>query len=232
MKRWYFLLLISCMMPLTSRAQSEYEIRQAIDLFNSNSIAKGDSKSMLSESDIEGSPYLNDEFIEGTVFTTSKTQYIGVPLRYNIYSDQIEFKAGDGPVQALAAPEIVEKVQFGEYKIVYIPFAISKKIRRGFFREIESGDKAVLLARSQVLFEDAKKPAAYQEAEPPKFVRKPDDYYIRVGKEPARLISRKKDLEEVFPDHKKEVNSFIKENKVKPNKPERLTKLIQYYNSL
>lgn len=219
-------------MPLTSRAQSEYEIRQAIDLYNSNSIAKGDSKTMLSESDIEGSPYLNDEFIEGTVFTTSKTQYVGVPLRYNIYSDQIEFKAGEGPVQALAAPETVEKVQFGEYKMVYIPFAVSKKIRRGFFREIESGDKAVLLARSQVIFEDAKEPAAYQEAKPPKFLRKPDDYFIRIGKEPAVLISRKKDLEVAFPNHKNEVNSFIKKNKVKPNKPERMAELVQYYNSL
>lgn len=232
MKYLYFLLLISCLMPLTTWAQSEYEIRQAIDLFNSNSIAKGDFKTMLSESDIEGSPYLNDEFIEGTVFTTSKTQYVGVPLRYNIYSDQIEFKAGDGTVLALAAPETVEKVQFGEYKMVYIPFTISKKIRRGFFRELETGDKAVLLARLQVIFEDAKEPAAYQEAEPPKFIRKSDDYFIRIEKEPAVLISRKKDLELVFPNHKKEVNSFIKKNKVKPNKPERLTELVQYYNSL
>jgi hypothetical protein len=60
-----------------------------------------------------------------------------------------------------------------------------------------------------------------------------DFLVIRVGSiEPAVLISRKKDLEEVFPNHKKEVRSFIKKNKVKPNKPERMAELVQYYNSL
>jgi hypothetical protein len=156
---------------------------------------------------------------------------VDVPLRYNIYNEQIEFKSDDDAVQALAAPETVEKVEFGDYKMVYVPYTLSRKIRRSFFREIESGERAVLLARPQVLFEDAKKPAAYQEAEPPKFIRKSDDYYIRVGKEPAVMIPRKKDLEEVFPNHKNEVRSFIKKKKVKPNNPERMAELVQYYNS-
>ena len=187
---------------------------------------------MLTENDIEGSPYLNDDFIKGTIYTTSQTRYVDVPLRYNIYSEQVELKSGDGPVQSLAPPEIVEKVEFGDYILVYVPFKVSRNIRRGFFRVIESGDKAVLLARAQVLFEDAKKPAAYQDAEPPKFIRKSDDYFIRIGKEPAMLISRKTDLEEVFQNHQKEVSSFIKKNKVKPNKPERMAELVKYYNSL
>ena len=232
MMRFTCFLLVSILIGFAFQSKAQYETRQAIDFYNSTKIARGELKTMLAEDDIEGSPYLNDEFIEGTVFTTSKTQYVGVSLRYNIYSDQIEFKASEGAVQALAAPETVEKVEFGEYKMVYIPFAVSKKIRRGFFREIEPGEKVVLLARLQVVFEDAKKPAAYQDAEPPKFIRKPEDYYIRVGKEPAQLISRKKDLEEVFPEHKKDVNSFIKKNKVKPNKPERMAELVQFYNSL
>lgn len=232
MIRFTWFLLFSILLGFAFQSQAQYETRQAIDFYNSTKIARGELKTMLTENDIEGSPYLNDEFIEGTIYTTSQTKYVDVPLRYNIFNEQIEFKAGDGPVQALAAPETVEKVEFGDYKMVYAPYTLSRKIRRSFFRELESGDRAVLLARPQVLFEDAKEPAAYQEAEPPKFIRKSDDYYIRVGKEPAVMISRKKDLEEVFPNHKKEVRSFIKKNKVKPNKPERMAELVQYYNSL
>lgn len=232
MKRFIFSVVFVLPFFLSTQVNAQYETRQAIDFFNSTKIARGELKTMLTEDDIEGSPYLNDEFIEGTVYTTSQTKYVDVPLRYNIFNEQIEFKTGDGPVQALAAPETVEKVEFGNYKMVYIPYTLSRKIRRSFFLEIESGDRAALLARPQVLFEDAKKPGAYQEAEPPKFLRKSDDYYIRVGKEPAVLISRKNDLEEVFPDHEKEIRTFIKKNKVKPNKPERMTELVQYYNSL
>lgn len=232
MKQIFFSGLFLLFLFLTTQINAQYETRQAIDFFNSTKMARGDLKTLLTENDIEGSPYLNDDFIKGTIYTTSQTKFVDVPLRYNIYNEQIEFKSGDGSIQALAPPEIVEKIELGSYILVYVPFKMSRSIRRGFFRVIEPGDKAVLLARSQVLFEDAKKPAAYQDVEPPKFIRKTDDYYIRIGKEPAMLISRKVDLEEAFQDHQKEVRSFIKKNKVKPNKPERMAELVQYYNSL
>ena len=232
MKQFIFPVAFMLVFFISLQAQAQYETRQAIDFYNSTKIARGELKTMLTEEDIEGSPYLNDEFINGTIYTTSQTKYVDVPLRYNIFNEQIEFKSDDGVVQALAAPETVERVEFGEYKMVYAPFMISRKIRRSFFKEIESGDRAVLLARPQVFFKEAKEPAAYQEAEPPKFLRKSDDYFIRIEKESAVLISRKKDLEEVFPDHKNKVDSFIKKNKVKPNNSERMAELVQFYNSL
>lgn len=125
MIRFAYFLLFYILISFTFQSQAQYETRQAIDFYNSTKIARGELKTMLTEDNIEGSPYLNDEF-----------------------------------------------------------------------------------------------------------TRKSDDYFIRVGKEPAVLISRKKDLEEVFPDHQKEIRSFIKKNKVKPNKPERMAELVQYYNSL
>jgi hypothetical protein len=66
---------------------------------------------------------------------------------------------------------------------------------------------------------------------PARFVKRPNEYYIRIGKEPAMLIAKRKDLEEVFPDHKDEISDFIKKNKVKPNDPELLKELVQFYNS-
>jgi hypothetical protein len=79
---------------------------------------------------------------------------------------------------------------------------------------------------------DPVEPAAYSEAQPAKFTRKPDAYYIRIGMEQAKLVSNKKELLAAFPDHSKEIATFVKKNKVKTTKPERLRKLVQYYNSL
>jgi hypothetical protein len=210
---------------------SSYEIKQAVELLDFNRRHTGDVSKYLTEANINGSPFLNDDFIEGSVFTTSKTQYVGVPLRYNIYNDQIEFLLGEGPAQALAAPETVEMIQFGDFMFEYIPYTNAKKIKRGFFVVEEKGN-ATLYSKPQVIFEDAKEPAAYKDAVPARFIKRPDEYYIRVGKESAILITKKKDLEEAFPDHKDEISGFIKKNKVKPNKPELLKELVQYYNSL
>lgn len=235
MKRALIFLIFGFLCTAGTKAQmtfhSAYEIKKAVELLDFNRRHSGDISKFLTEANITGSPYLNDEFIEGSVFTTSKTQYVGVPLRYNIYNDQIEFQLGENPVQALAAPETIELIQYGDYTFEYAPFTNAKKIKRGFFIIEEKGN-ATLYAKPQVVFENAKEPAAYQDAVPARFLKRPDENYIRVGKEPAILISKKKDLEEVFPDHREEIADFIRKNKVKINDHESLKGLVQFYNSL
>jgi len=221
-------LLISTMYCL---GQQVYEVRPMMDLINSFKFQQGESRSMLGEKNIEGSPYLNESFIEGELFTTSKTHYENIPLRYNIFSDQIEIRSDGGQVMGLTVPEVVEKLEFGEYMMEYVPFMNGNKVSRGFFMVMEKGN-ATLYSRLQVDFEAAKPAGAYQDPQPPKFVRKSDEYYIRVGKEAAKPVFRKRDIEAVFPDHIKEVADFIKKNRVRPNKPERLSALVKYYNGL
>lgn len=235
MKRLLFFLTCSlfCITNAFSQNtfQSMYEIKRVVDLINFNKTQHGEFRRTLSEENIMGSPYLNDEFIEGSVFTKSKTQYAGVPLRYNIFNDEIEFRTDDGQVLALASAEVIEKVEFGDFNLEYIPYMVVKRMRRGFFNVLEKGN-ATLYQRLRVVFEDAKQPAAYQDAQPAKFVKRPDEYYIRAGMEPAVPVNKNKDLQSAFPDHKKEIAEFIKKNRVRTNNPESLKELVKYYNSL
>ncbi|WP_340113206.1 hypothetical protein [Maribellus mangrovi] len=224
-------LLIFLSIGFSALAQSDYQLNQAIDFFQSNRMIQGEIKNMLTESEIEGSPYLNDEFITGSVFTTSKIQYNDIPLRYNVYNDEMQFKSPEGNVSAIAAPEIIEKVVFGDYTIEYIPYIIAKKMRRGFFKVLLKGN-ATLYARSNIEYRQPVPAGAYKDPEPARFLEKPDTYFIRIGKEAALEIENKKDLEAVFPDHKKEIASFIKKNKVNHRKEDKLKELVEYYNSL
>ncbi len=212
-------------------AQSIYDVRNAIDFFEFNRMQRGEQKKSLSESDIEGSPYMNDEFINGSIYTVSKTQYTDVPLRYNIYNDDIEFETPQNDVYALGAPEMIEKVVFGDYTMEYIPFEFAKKIKKGFFKLMLSG-KVSLYARPEIQFIEAKEPAPYKEAEPARFNPKEDRYYIRIGMEAAQLCGNKKDAIAILSDHQKEVESFIKKEKINVKKLEELKSLLEYYNSL
>ena len=230
MRTLIYILLILLSTVTFSYSQS-YQIGQAMDLYRQSKMQSGDWSKMLTENDIEGSPYLKDEFISGTMYTTSKVQYNDIPLRYNIYNDNMEFKTPDDKVLAMAAPEIIEKVELGDDILAYIPYTNVKKIRRGFFKLLVEG-KASLYAKPVVIYTDPVEPAAYSEAQPAKFTRRSDTYYIRIGMEQAKLVSKKKELLTVFPDHSKEINAFIKKNKIKPSDPEKLAELVQYYNSL
>jgi len=216
---------------LTTFAQNDYELSQAMDFYRTNKLMKGEVNNSLTEDDIEGSPYLNKDFIDGSVYTTSKIQYNDIPLRYNIYNDEMQFKSPEGNVAAIAAPEVIEKVTFGDYTMVYVPFTNAKKIRRGFFILLVDGN-AKLYGRPNVEYRPPVPPAAYKEPEPAKFMEQPETYYIRLGLEAAQKIEKKKDLEAIFPDHKKEVANFIKKNKINHRKEDKLKELVEYYNTL
>ncbi|WP_167606581.1 hypothetical protein [Maribellus sediminis] len=229
MKTIALLFFLAC--SLSTFAQGDYQLNQAIDFFRTNKMVNGEIKNMISEKDIEGSPYLNPEFIKGDVYTSSKVKFVEIPLRYNIYNDEMQFQSPDGKVAAIAAPEIIEKVTFGDYTMEYIPFISAKKIRRGFFKLVVKGN-ATLYARPNIEYRQPVPPGAYKEPEPARFLEKTDSYYIRIGMDAAQKIESKSDLENVFPDHAKEVANFIKKNKVNQRKEDKLKALVEYYNSL
>ncbi|MFW6369870.1 MAG: hypothetical protein ACOC10_01540 [Bacteroidota bacterium] len=208
-----------------------YNTKQAIDFFRTNKSGNELIDASHAAEKIQGSPYLNDEFIEGNVYTTSKTRFVNVPLRYNIYNDQVEFRNADDQVLAIAAPDVIEQVEFGEFQMEYIPFLDRKKISKGYFVVLEKGD-ASLYFRPNVILEQAKQAAAYQDAQPPRFIRRSDEYYIKIGKDAAKPASKKKDLLNIFTDTGKDVSTFIKNNKIKPGNKESLTELVIHYNAL
>lgn len=226
------LIVIACILisaGITS-AQSNYQITESLEFFRSQ-LQSDNWKDMLAESNIEGSPYLNDEFINGTIFTTSKMQFQNIPLRYNIYNDNLEFKTPENKVMGIAAPEIIERVEFGEFKLVYLPYSILKKINRGFFKELVFNHVS-LYSKAEIAYEKATEPAAYQDAKPAKFLERPNTYFLRIEKEAAILITNKKELIELFPKYHNEVETYIKKNKIKIKNEDQLVDLVNYYNSL
>lgn len=231
MKKYISLIVILLLSTAGLFAQSIYDLRNAIDFFESNKMQRGEYRNTISEKDIEGSPYFNDAFTNGTIFTTQKIQYNDIPLRYNIFNDEMEFQTPDNKILAIAAPEIVEKAVIGEYTFSNIPYKLGNKVKRAYFILLTEG-KVSLYARAEVIYQKPKEAAAYKDPEPAKFVQRPHSYYLRLNEEPAVKVESKKDLIKFFTDHQKQVEDFIKGNKVKPSKEEKLIELIKYYNSL
>ncbi len=235
MKYVLFILIFTLPFLTKSFAQvslyTDYEIKQAIDFYNFNKFEKEKFAIRISEPEIDGSPFLNDEFIDGSIFTTSKTRYVSVPLRLNIYNEQVEFKSNDGQAYAIAVPEVIEKVEFGEYTIEFIPYMASNKIKRGFFIVLEKGDIS-LYSKQNVVYEPASPAAPFKDPQPARFRRKPDEFYIRKGMEPANLVLNKKNLIEVLSIENPKINAYFKKNKVRMKNPESLKDLITYCNSL
>lgn len=203
-----------------------------MDYFRLIEMTEKDSKIVLSERDIEGSPYLEKEFTNSIVYTTAKQKIIDIAVRYNIYNDNLEFKSPEAKILALTNPETVELIDFGKYKMGYVSYVNKKRIKSSFFK-IEEEGKATLYAKPEVFFQEEVKGDGIRPPRAAKFIPKSDSYYVSIDNKPAVKIDSNKDLIKVLSDHQEKVLLFLKAHKVKNvTKDDQLKIIVKYYNSL
>lgn len=222
------LLITVFLVPLAISAQSVYMIGNINDLLDLNHFAKAGRHDVLTEDDIEGSPYENKEFVNGFLVTIDNKKYDNIPLRLNIYNDDIEYKTKKGEIFALSNREIMKFVTIGDSKYKYIPYPDGKRTYKSYFKVIEEGE-ASLLVKQRILFKEAQPAAAYKDPVPPTFNKKLDVYYIKLGDGLAQRVDKKKDLILILSP---ELETFIKKNKIKANRLEDLQKVVRHYNMM
>lgn len=178
---------------------------------------------------IEGSPYLNETFVPGEV-VSSKGKFTGIDLRYNLYSENMEFRQRDVVYALTPRPEI-KRINFGNYSFVISDYELKGQKKTGYFVLLDSG-KVTLLAKKRVSFREAQPPKAIETmGKPAKYINEQDDYYYRIGDGRALEVNNVSKLIESLPDKQEEMKAFAKKEKISKNERE-LIELIKYYNSL
>jgi hypothetical protein len=177
----------------------------------------------------EGSPYRQEEFIEGVIYI-NEGNYGELPLRYNIFKDYVEFKKGTQTF-VLDANLKINEVIIGSDTLIVAKYLTGGKERLGFFNLLVSG-KTSLLAKHIVKYREAQPPKALEtDGKLAKYSEYPDIYFVKFDKGELVEVDNIKKLIQKFPDRQDELNAFVKENKISKNE-EDMRKLISYYNLL
>ena len=180
--------------------------------------------------DFEGSPFLNEQFVTGQVFISGKKNS-AIPLRYNIFNDEMEFRQND-LTYALYPGERILKVILGDETYVVEKYEIRGKMDYGYLTRLDSG-KLTVLAKKVVRFTDKQEAKALESSNTPaKFTRASDIYYYKVGSGEITKAGSLKNLIASLPDHQAEVESYAKKEKLSTKNAEDLNKLAVYYNGL
>ena len=187
------------------------------------------SKVVLSEDDIDGSPYLKDEFTLGDIITKDDIIYKNVPLRYNIYNDDIEFEMSEGSYLAISNPKKMKEIHIGDDVFIYAIKRKKKGEQYGYYKLVEDG-KIQLLSRYNIVFKEATNTTGYNAAQPPQFNRNANSLYVKLGTKEPQQLGKKKEIEKVFGSESKEILSYIKKTKLNIRKEQDLVKLIQHLN--
>ncbi|MEP7320477.1 MAG: hypothetical protein ABI761_01115 [Saprospiraceae bacterium] len=179
--------------------------------------------------DIDGSPYDKDSFALGNVYTM-KGIFKDISMRQDLVNDWIEFREKGVRYILDPGPNII-KVELDTITLYTQPVYKDGKLAMGFFKVLDD-DKVKLLVQKSILFVEKPPVKAYTSTNiPAKFVRDADKYYFRVDNLEAKRISNIKKMIDLFPDHHKELTSYIKRKKVGINQDD-LLKLWAYYNKL
>jgi hypothetical protein len=219
-------ILIFCAVSV-AKGQEFSNLRSFYDEFRRSKY----EQSFNEKKDINGSPWEKPEFVPGEIYTSGNKHYSGIPLRYNIYSNQIEFRKPEGGIFEIDPPEIIDSLFIGESYYIFYPYVAGSKTQKSYFKVLTKGSPMLLL-RMNVILKEAEPPGAYKEAVPASFVRMQDDFYLAAYPSDANKFSGKKELLELLGSHKEELELFIKQNKLKFNRQDDMIKLLKFYYTL
>jgi len=183
---------------------------------------------------INGSPFLNDNFQEGSLELLDGRKAEKVLLRYNIAKDLFEILKG-GDTLTLNRPFAVKYVNVDDKTFMFDPKFREKADRsqNGYFQLKTQGKLSLFIKRTKKLNFDSFT-ENYKGGSGTKEYYYIDkvNYVAQLNEGNPFLISSSKKFIAQLDNHKSEVKSFIKENKIKLKKEEDVIKLVDYYNTL
>jgi hypothetical protein len=226
MKRLVILLLT--FLPSILSAQTiekglmdEFRFNKLLDYTNSNSAIYAN---------IQGTPYLEEDFVKGTVLTTDSILYSDVPLRYNRFDDELEFQKYD-KTYVIDPKSILKRAEFGGIVLTCAEYMIKEKSANGFFQVITEG-RAVLYIKHSIKFVKKEAEKAFVGAKPARFDYPDETYYISVDGNPAIKVTGNKNFCQLFSGKESEIETYCKKEKISNKNLNDLKRAVEYYNSL
>ena len=234
----FFFLLFVCILPQGIQGQHTYDniyINRTLQDFASEMRfvgASGDPHGIGgSNAKIEGSEYLDENFVNGEIFTMNSEHFSDIPMRYNSYYDNIEVKLPDGQIYGLTDPKLIFQVRMNKDFMIHTRYVSTFGEKDGFLFVLHEG-KCSLYRRNYKIFKEKVPSNGLISEVPAKIVDKPKEYYIRLKDNLPTVIITKKDLLLFLHDHSAELEEFFKKERVKLNTDEDMIRVVTFYNSL
>jgi len=223
MKHLSYILLVACGLSLNT-ATAQFVHQQ-------------DYKPLMTKdyTNIEGSPYLYDDWIAGTVkLANGLTNKEPIMLKYNLLDDEVYFKDKAGEAMAFVVP-----VQEFTLNPMQIDATLARRYRNGYkgidgikpaayFEVLSDGKVQLIKKASKTIFESQNIGSASKTGT---FMEK-TKYYLVINGNAVPVKTDKKSLFAALSDKQVQLETYIKINKVDFKKDTDLGKLVTYYNSL
>ena len=223
------LLIILSVIIWTLQVNGQVENRRKVEDIGQEFAQKkhlefSNSDKYIDENEIAGSPYLNKQFQSSYILKINGAEIKDMPLRYNIYNDDMEFRK-DGKVMSIALPIEVARINMGGKVFIYKSYMTAKNLSAGYFQVKYEGDYQLLKKEQVVLVSPSEKTHPDDSL---RFEWKSPLFYLRYGDGMAHLVNSQKNLIKTLQPIPQGVIDFIKSNKINTKDEKQLIELLEY----
>lgn len=170
-------------------------------------------------------PYFYKDYTKGTI-VYDQVLYTNIDLLYNEVSDAVILKDGVRQIQLIN--DRVSRFSIADNNFSHLEKNSTNNINTGFYRVLYEGKTNVLKRETKNINEILNSFEGIQ-----RFIKIEQFYYIKSNNE-YNIINQKKDIFNLFKDYKKEVQQYIKSNKLdfKNERDNFLIKVCTFYDEL
>lgn len=172
--------------------------------------------------------YLNDQWEPGTIKLKGNTLYENVPMRYNIYNQQMEFVL-NGDTAAIGEPATLEYIQIGKKTFVYETFICQNKVRSGYLEVLSEG-RLRLLVFHHIKYVSIENDAVLNEEPNKKYHAEKIYLYAFPGENAQKLPEKRKDLLMLFSKDVPDFKTYLKSENNKLRSEQELVAAFNYFN--
>lgn len=227
----YLSVILFIFVGFNTMAQNTNSLELANEISHDREAIRRDA--LFVSTTVAGNPYLNRNFQNGMLIEKNGLKSSIIPLRYNIYSGYIEYKAPDNKVYTLKREDgKIKSYVIHDTTFIYSPFHRTKnKIVSGYFQVLVPGTATGLIKYTVELLE-AQPTRPYKPAQPEHFSRIIYSFYVKTENNAAVPVPRNKDFLQLFPKQKRKLSQYIKKEKIHIRKQVDFVNLVNYYNLL
>ncbi len=180
----------------------------------------------------EGSRYIANDFKSAKINNYAQTQLV----RFNIIENLIEVKKADGTIMSLSKsyPYTITFLD-GSNKVYETRAYVDDEgnQRNTFFEKIHTANSYSLFLRSRVKYIPGRpEKSSYEPAKPAKFVGLDPVYHVTDNSDSKNLLqipTKKKQFLRLYKNKSKELDAFIKQNKLRLDTSKDLIAALDFY---
>lgn len=218
--------IIICLLTV-SNAQGQMTSEQIRDLTNR-------SKVIVTEQTSEtiGSPFFNDEFIEGSITLQNEQTTNVLPLRYNAYENTLQFQRNNN-LYAMDSQTIKEFELYLEDGLIrFVKGYNARRLAEDEFVALLSDGEAKFMVKYSVNFHG--NVSGYSQATQVEEYVLAKNFYVKFGdNDVGRIRSlNERRVMRTFPSHREELEEYASQNNIQFDNVQHVARLFNYYNSL